>query len=172
MRFDKKVVLWMICIAVVLLLLSQFVLNSSFFLEHRVRLAKESLSELVMNDEIGLHELAAAIHDEAEKSGTDLSYDKYRNNLPGDLLTQLQAFLERCPAEIDEVYVGGQTVNVYPEGACVFRRTIENSNRIYAWVDLIYVPIATQQNENWHKDYFEDSTRLTPEWYIAVLYGF
>lgn len=172
MKAKKGMFIIIGCSLILLLMSIRLVMNTSYFLEGQIRSIKHSFVELVTHDKFEINGLAKLICKEAEESGGSLFYDKYRSSFPTELENHLLVFLDSCPMKIDDVYVGGQTVNIYPEGACVFRCTIERNKGVYAWVDLIYVPSSNLQNGEWYRGFSQYSEQITDEWYIVILYGF
>ena len=169
---SRKSVILATCVSIIVLLSMYFVSNTPLHLEGEIRYTKQRLSDLVLHEDLGIQDLAASIHASAQSTDTFLWYSRFQSNCPEELQHQLSDFLNQSKVEIDSVYVGGQTLYIYPEGACVFRCIIEQFNGVYAWVDLVYAPCLEGQEQGWYKDQSKHSEQISPQWYISVLYGF
>lgn len=148
------------------------VINSQYYLNRKIQSTKDSLIALTTQEESGIQKIAPLIYKEAQQNDVLLSYDKYQCNLPEKLKQQLVGFLDQCEVPFDEVYVGGLTRNVYPEGACVFRCTISYRRGVYAWVDLVYIPQLNEQEQKWYTAMGHGSEQITSDWYVSIFYGF
>lgn len=168
MKRIQKIAIGAGCILIAVFILFCFISNSKFYLEWRIRNAKDDFRTLVAEESAELSSIAQVFYKSAAENNIDLSYDKYRNNLPESTLSQVKGFLAKSPAKIDEIYVGGHTKLVYPENVCVFRKEIRQRKEIYAWVDLIYAPSTVEVPEKW----IDFAEHPAPDWFIVVSYGY
>ena len=169
----KTKIVGLICAIIIFLCVGySLVVNSQYYLNWKIQRTKDSMIELIIQEKYGIQEIAPLICKEAQQNGVLLSYDKYQCNLSEKLKQQLVGFLDQCEVPFNEVYVGGLTRNVYPEGACVFRCTISYRRGVYAWVDLVYIPQLNEQEQQWYKAMGHGSEQITPDWYVSIFYGF
>lgn len=170
---DKKHMIRVVCAFFIpLAVLWCIVVNSPQYLDWKIQYTKQKLRMLWIEDKIQLQILASSFYDEAETKDFRLYYSPYRSDVSEELEQQLRDFEDKAKADFSEIYVGGNTINVYPSGSCVFRCTIEYSRGIYAWVDLVYIPFLSKEEQQWYKGMADGSEQLTEEWYLSVFYGY
>lgn len=146
----------------------RYVSNSPKYLDWRIERIKRETIDIVVQDELGWQGLAINICEESRRQGNELWYDEHRSDFSQELYENLMDVLNQSPVEFDVIYVGGQTQLIYPQGCCVFRRTIEYRHGVYAWVDLVYTPSYDDEALEWYRN----AEEIMPNWYITVLFGF
>ena len=170
----RKLKIFGVVCAIIVFLYGSYlhVVNSQYYLNWKIQRTKDSLIALTAQEDSGLQAIASLIYKEAQQNNVYLSYDKYQSNFPEKIEQQLTVFLEQCTVSFHEVYVGGQTQNIYPEGACVFRCAINDRIGVYAWVDLVFIPQLNSQEQKWYEAMGQGSEQITIEWYVSIFYGF
>ncbi len=94
MRSPKIRTAIIILVLIILVVSIYAAINTPFFLNWRVRIAKQRLAELFADKKLEMQSLATAICEESQQSGILLSYDKYQSNFPTALEQQLTEFLK------------------------------------------------------------------------------
>ena len=136
---------------------------------------QEALAAAIHNDEAYFRSIALLIQSCPERENAYYYYQTSKTNLSGDIQQRVASLPVDYDLNLNCIYTGGQTADIYPEDSCVFRCTVMSDDSVYCWVDLIY-------SENWESELRASSymnmqehdvlTCVAPNWCIVLFYGF
>ena len=146
--------------------------NSGFFYEVQAGEVKSALRTSLENNQKEFEEIVDSI--QAESRTTDFYY-RLDIDQSNKLHQQIAGFCKEIAIHFSCIYTGGQTRNIYPDDAVVFRCTINRGNDVYCWIDLVYSEKWGAELAHGEINTFIDDGLITPlvsDWCIVELYGF
>ena len=150
--------------------------NSAPYLDKKANCIRMEMIDSLHQNEESYVSIAVDFLDAS--GGKALNYDFHRadNTLSETLKEKVDVFRHSADMEFDSIYVGGQTANLYPPDACVFRKTVyQNNGDVYCWIDLTYSPSWKTEFESETLQTMEESgmiIRVDTSWCAVIIYGF
>ena len=166
---NKKTMKVLACIVLVTAIFMGWFMRTTTYLEWKIDRVEENLNHLFKTKTSEMQTLAEMIL-EASTEDNPLWRNEYNGNLPNNIETQWNDFLEQGSGCIDQVQVI-HSLHFYPAGSCVFSHTIWQGDNIYAWVSLVFCPEIPKEKQQWYKS-FKHSARINEDWYIVAVYGY